>query len=625
MFTRNLILKVKSFFIRLPLLFLVLYSSLSYSIDYYVSPEGSDKNLGGINKPFKTVQKAADNVRAGDTVYIREGIYRETVNITKSGKKGAPIRFVAMPGEKVLFDGRTSLIGEWKEYRNGIYVLEEQPKVEQLFYEEEMMIEARWPNATFDELLEREVWAKVDKGSQYGKIVDQELKELKGNFHDAKIILNIGHQYYTWKRPIVNNHGGVITYAKNLKGLEQFLGNMGKKKSKWEDDYYYLVGSLSLLDSKGEWFYNPESSKLYFYPPDDNKFKLKVKVRDYAFIVKNKKHIELDGFDYVATTVSMKKCIACLIKNSNFQFATHTNNPEVASETLVTGNSNKILNSNFSHSSGGVIKVVGNNNEISNVTINNASWYGTLRHPAVLLMGNDNNLNYSNISNAGSVLAMFKKGANVIEYNDIQRGGLLSKDVALIYTGWPETSGSIIRYNWVHDIQVEPGEGICIRGDGFTRGLTIHHNVAWNCGHAGIVIKGEDNKVYNNTVFSVGGKGYKKGIALFVPQGKEAFKPTNKKFKRLAQQNQNSIIMNNAVDSFAKDRKGSSIKKNQRVCGNYIGAITKHFDKNKFIPSPDTPYSIKGCILNKSSYETSFPVYIGAYDNLLPYWVPGRE
>ena len=55
---------------------------------------------------------------------------------------------------------------------------------------------------------------------------------------------------------------------------------------------------------------------------------------------------------------------------------------------------------------------------------------------------------------------------------------------------------------WVsqkRDISHGLGQGI--RGDDMTRGLTVHHNVVWDCGMTGIIVKGGANRIFNNTIF----------------------------------------------------------------------------------------------------------------------------
>ena len=51
---------------------------------YYVATNGNDANPGTLSQPWRTIQKAANTVSAGDTVYIREGTYNEYVTMKTS-------------------------------------------------------------------------------------------------------------------------------------------------------------------------------------------------------------------------------------------------------------------------------------------------------------------------------------------------------------------------------------------------------------------------------------------------------------------------------------------------------------------------------------------------------------
>lgn len=49
---------------------------------FYVSAAGNDNTgTGTLSNPWKTIQKAADTMTAGDTCIIRGGTYRETVTL----------------------------------------------------------------------------------------------------------------------------------------------------------------------------------------------------------------------------------------------------------------------------------------------------------------------------------------------------------------------------------------------------------------------------------------------------------------------------------------------------------------------------------------------------------------
>jgi hypothetical protein len=44
-------------------------------VTYYVSTSGNDNNAGTLAAPWRTIQKAANTVQAGDTVQVRAGTY----------------------------------------------------------------------------------------------------------------------------------------------------------------------------------------------------------------------------------------------------------------------------------------------------------------------------------------------------------------------------------------------------------------------------------------------------------------------------------------------------------------------------------------------------------------------
>lgn len=85
--------------------FLVLVCGGANAADLYVAKNGNDANSGSMRAPLLTVQRAADLVHAGDTVYIRNGTYVENVTIRASGAAGSYITFKPYPGDAVIIDG----------------------------------------------------------------------------------------------------------------------------------------------------------------------------------------------------------------------------------------------------------------------------------------------------------------------------------------------------------------------------------------------------------------------------------------------------------------------------------------------------------------------------------------
>ena len=99
---------------------LLLAAQASHAANYYVATTGNDTNAGTEAAPFKTIQKAANIVNAGDTVYIRGGTYNGLVLVTKSGTAGNPIIFTNYAGETPVLDatGKTSA-----DYWNGVFTI----------------------------------------------------------------------------------------------------------------------------------------------------------------------------------------------------------------------------------------------------------------------------------------------------------------------------------------------------------------------------------------------------------------------------------------------------------------------------------------------------------------------
>jgi parallel beta-helix repeat protein len=80
---------------------------------YYVATDGNDADPGTQSQPWKTIQKAANTMVAGDIVIIQNGIYRESVDLTGStgveGESGNEtqgyISYIGESRDGVIIDG----------------------------------------------------------------------------------------------------------------------------------------------------------------------------------------------------------------------------------------------------------------------------------------------------------------------------------------------------------------------------------------------------------------------------------------------------------------------------------------------------------------------------------------
>ena len=90
----------------------------------HVSPHGRDTNNGASPEAaLRTIQRAADLAKPGDVVLIHPGIYRESVQVRRSGTWIQPIVFRGA-GPEVILDGSDEQIAagvKWKHHGEAVY------------------------------------------------------------------------------------------------------------------------------------------------------------------------------------------------------------------------------------------------------------------------------------------------------------------------------------------------------------------------------------------------------------------------------------------------------------------------------------------------------------------------
>ena len=97
---------------KLTLFLLSLLTLTVTATNYYVAVNGNDNNSGTLNKPWATWEKAFTStlVNAGDTVFIRGGVYNMTVKngngygVTRAGSKDNWIVYTNYPSEVPILD-----------------------------------------------------------------------------------------------------------------------------------------------------------------------------------------------------------------------------------------------------------------------------------------------------------------------------------------------------------------------------------------------------------------------------------------------------------------------------------------------------------------------------------------
>ena len=80
---------------------------------YFVSPQGDDASTGSIDRPWRTLKHALQQLSAGDVLNLRQGTYFEhDIRLRLKGSAAAPITIRAYPGERAVVDGRLPEISD---------------------------------------------------------------------------------------------------------------------------------------------------------------------------------------------------------------------------------------------------------------------------------------------------------------------------------------------------------------------------------------------------------------------------------------------------------------------------------------------------------------------------------
>ncbi len=65
------------------------FAGFAGAAEIHVAATGTDTNAGSAQEPLRTIQRAADLARPGDTITVHAGTYRERVNPPRGGESDA--------------------------------------------------------------------------------------------------------------------------------------------------------------------------------------------------------------------------------------------------------------------------------------------------------------------------------------------------------------------------------------------------------------------------------------------------------------------------------------------------------------------------------------------------------
>ncbi|WP_127502821.1 carbohydrate-binding protein [Actinoplanes solisilvae] len=520
------------------------------STTYNVSPTGSDSATGTATAPFRTIQKCADVMVAGDTCRIAAGVYRERVAPRRDGTAHARITYAAAPGAQVVIDGTDPVTG-WQRvsdadldelaagdqfmtgspfaqgvrdgriYRADITIDSTLPG-NQVFVDGALTPQAQWPHPGENPM--RPLMASARSGS-YTSIEDPALDQPAGYWTGARLLAR--NWFVSETGTVTSSQPGQVTAA----SLPNCISlNPNQKTS------YALSGKLRLLGHAGQWFYDAGAKRLYLWTRDGDDpsgHTVEAKQREAGLDLIGRSYVTATGLGLRATTLrtaagSSNNVVERTIARYVSAYDDLARDPnmvrdpdacglltagETTSGLQLGGTGNVLRDSAIDWSAGNGVVLSGTGNTVTGTTITNADYMGSYA-AGINLIGSGHRVTRNTVTTTGrsginidDKVAGATAGGHEIAHNDVSSYNHLVNDGGAIYVCCNiDLAGTTLHHNLLHDpaplAAQAPAPGIYLDNNAFN--ATAYANVAWNGTSYGVVLLNGDkpapgNRLWNNT------------------------------------------------------------------------------------------------------------------------------
>lgn len=514
--------------------------------DLFVSPAGRDTWSGriaapaadGTDGPFATLERARDEIRRRRTasataepftVQVRDGRYALArplqLEARDSGTAAAPVVWRGYRDERPLILGGKS-IGQFTVHEGKILKADvgaqgfKGVNFRMLLCDGRQQILARYPN--YD--------PKNPYGGGFAYVPGQHVemyKEVPGEdkrtFHyaeaDARHWANpteaevmVFPRYNWWNNLVRIAALDPVTRTITLAADCSY--------SIRPDDRYYVRNLREELDSPGEWYLDRATATLYFWPPDgaDLKTVFAPALRTLLQLGAGTAHVTFRGFVFEGaegTAITFKDTTACRVVASTIRNVGDYSGNGIS---IDGGTANGVVGCDLHDIGSSAISLSGGDQKTltsaGNFAENNYIHHtGRLYKQGVgiSLRGVGQRAAHNLIHDCPRFAIQFMGNNHVVEFNHVRHVNLETADTGAIYTGgrdWLGSRGSIIRYNWFHDMLgfgfekgkwVSPHFAWGVYLDDNTGGVTVYGNIVARAVRGLIHLhNGRDNTVENN-------------------------------------------------------------------------------------------------------------------------------
>ena len=408
------------------------YAPLTTGRTYHVAQtaSASDSNSGTEAYPFATLEKASAVAKAGDTVIIHEGTYREVLRPKNSGTKTAPITFRAAEGEDVLISALEP-VTSFVPYKDNIYCASVETDLgmgkNQVFYNGEGIEEGRHPNTDTSTAPAIYPWPEDVPQLYLPTKGDISVKVEGSNIATSSVDLTQDEEDY-WKGgtfvtlkgygwsmssgEIIGSSKGQLELAdhegQRTYGLGLVVGTtFAERGLMWgqyfknvkPNDFGYITNHINTVDIPGEWYM--EDGILYLYPPvgADLTKDFQIKQRQLVVDLRDRQNIVLKDINTIGGGLTMYgDTEGNVLNGGTHRFISHYtkridqmegyNDPTIPRNEpgaphkgevgfFLGGKNNAIVNATIEYSAAAGIYTTGRYHLISNNTVSNTSYTGS--------------------------------------------------------------------------------------------------------------------------------------------------------------------------------------------------------------------------------------------------------
>jgi hypothetical protein len=506
-----------------------------------VATNGNDADAGTKAKPFATLQRARDEIRrrkpgAGATVFVRGGLYWLPQGIVfelqDSGTKECPIVYRAFESEKpVLIGGRA--IGRFTAHKGTILKADvgsqgfKGIRFRQLFFDGKRQIPARYPNfdaadpwmggwTYVDGKPKPAIWG-VDGPEDSKRTFPFKRSESRSWAHpqDGWVLISPKHEWDYELRPIAS----VDTAARTIALAADCSYTIRPT------DPYVVMGLFEELDAPGEWYLDPRSETLYFWPPNPLRDQpVYAPTTDRVIQLREVSHVTLLGFTIECAEQSAvdlngaTDCgvFGCTVRNVGSKAGIAIRVHRGANIVIEGCDVYDVGASGISLEGGDAkSRKPGGNRAENNHVFNVGTIHRTIATIGIAAGGCGNRISRNTIHHTAASAAGFSGTDHIIELNHMHHTSLGIADNGVIHPGSLDLltgHGCVIRHNFMHDPVgvsrdrlagkwLSPHYTWGVYLDWCPLGMTVEGNIIARCPRAGIhVHDGRHNRIENNIV-----------------------------------------------------------------------------------------------------------------------------